>query len=218
MPPEKGLFIVLEGMDNSGKTTQARLLEQYLEEQGWPALCVREPGSTDIGEEIRAILVKNRERLLDPVTQVILFYAARNPFLKGVVKPALALGTSVIADRHILSSFVYQSWAQGVDQDILVALSRIVTEGGEIAPDIQIVFDVPVEVSMARRFHSNNYGQDLIYEKQNLDFYNRVREGYQFYAGSWGLPILDGTQDVQVVHRQVVDLVEEKLALKRQHA
>src|SRR4051812_44238736 len=104
----KGKFIVLEGIDNCGKSTQAKMLEKYFKEQGIDVIMAREPGGTQIGEEIREVVLKPRDEMANPVTQTLLFYAARTEFMDQVVKPNLDAGNMVITDRFESSTYVYQ--------------------------------------------------------------------------------------------------------------
>ena len=96
---KKGKFIVLEGIDNCGKTTQAKMLEKYFQEQGIEVVLAREPGGTQIGEEIREVVLKPRDKMANPITQTLLFYAARTEFMDQIVKPNIDAGKMVITDR-----------------------------------------------------------------------------------------------------------------------
>lgn len=212
---EKGLFIVIEGMDNSGKTTQVSLLKQYLEERKIPVLSTREPGGTEIGEEIRKILLKNRDQneMMSPEAQALLFYAARAGFLKKVVEPVLNQGMIVITDRFEPSSYVYQGYAQGAIEQVEI-LSKLVV-GRKYWPDHCVVLDIPAEESLRRRGNADNAGQDLIFEHQGLEFAQKLRAGYQEYAKKHpSVVLLDGTKSIEEIHRIMVMILQPDLIMK----
>ncbi|QQG43150.1 MAG: dTMP kinase [Candidatus Daviesbacteria bacterium] len=212
---EKGLFIVLEGIDGSGKSTQARLLKKSFEDYGLPVLQTREPGGTELGEEIREILLKDRyqDKMMDPLTQTLLFHAARQEFLTEVVRPALQSGVTVIADRFEPSSFVYQGYVQGVAREVEV-LSQLIV-GSEFQPNLCVVLDIPPEVSYLRKLNPDRIGQDLIFEHQGLEFARKLREGYLEYAKQHpSVVLLDGTQSPDKVHQQIVIGLRSLLLLR----
>lgn len=212
---EKGLFVVIEGMDNSGKTTQVNLLKQYLEERRIPVFPTREPGGTEIGEEIRGILLKNRDQgeMMSPEAQALFFYAARSVFLDKVVQPALDEGKIVITDRFEPSSYVYQGYAQGAIEQV-ETLSKLVV-GQKYWPDRCVVLDIPAEESLRRRENVDNAGQDLIFEHQGLEFAWKLRAGYQEYARKHpSVVLLDGTQSVDKIHQQILICLKPLLLLK----
>ncbi|MBI4038089.1 dTMP kinase [Candidatus Daviesbacteria bacterium] len=213
---EKGLFVVLEGIDNCGKTTQAGLLAQYLEGRGLEVIQTREPGGTEVGEEIRQVLLKPREEIMSPDTQALLFYAARQEFLSQVVKPNLEAGITVITDRFEPSTWVYQGYVQGVDAEFLKVLGQKVVTLSGCRLDLLVILDIPAEESFRRRGNVDNVGQDLIYEEQGLEFAIKVREGYLKYKEdhAWTVALLDGTLTPEEIHQKIVTLIKPNLILK----
>ena len=210
---EKGLFIVIEGIDNSGKTTQSGLLKEYLEGKGLPVVQTREPGGTEVGEEIREILLKKRDKMMDPQAQALLFYAARVEFLKSIVEPNLSSGVTVITDRFEPSTYVYQGYTQGAT-DFVQSLSRLVV-GYKYQPDVSVVLDIPAEESFRRRSNEDRQGQDLIYEHQGLEFSKKLREGYLDYTKEHpNAVLLDGTEDIKSVHERIILCIKPKLIAK----
>lgn len=179
---KKGLFIVLEGIDNCGKTTQAALLKEHFEKQGREVVLTREPGGTQAGEEIREILLKPREKMMDPLAQTLLFYAARKEFLEEVVKPNLKEGKVVITDRFAASTFVYQGYVQGVDENFINLLHKEIVEKSGCKPDLYVVIDISAEESFRRDKNPDRQGQEMIFEKQGLEFRKKLRAGYLQYA------------------------------------
>lgn len=220
---EKASFIVLEGIDGSGKTTQANLLREYFQKQGLPVKQTREPGGTPIGEEVRSVLLKDRGSLMDPVTQTILFYAARREFMTQVVSPALESGVNVIADRFEPSTYVYQGLVQGVPLHLLDALRRYAVEdiqGGTVCrPDLVLVLDITAKEGLRRMRNKDRVNQSTIYEKQGREFLEKVRMGYQNYVTAFQYAqggyyhtwtfLLDGMKSEQEVHQEVVSCVEK---------
>lgn len=220
----KRIFIVIEGPDGGGKTTQANLLMNYFKEKGEDAVYVREPGGTEVGEEIRSILLKSRggNCLMLPATQLLLFYASRNEFIYHVVTPQLREGKIVVTDRFEGSSFVYQVYAQGAPGGLMNTLHNFVVAGDLGEPNLCVVLDVPVEVTLARKENPDRVKQKTIYEEQNHDLLEKIRQGYIQYCEGyitggvmWHIEetepnaiLIDGTRDKIVIHREIVDLAE----------
>lgn len=223
MTKEKGLFIVLEGVDNCGKTTQSNLLREYFERQGLPVVLTREPGGTEVGEKIRKILLE-RDRLLDSITQTLLFYASRREFVVNIVKPNVERGVNVISDRFEPSTFVYQGIVQGVHEDLLHSLHLYVVRGVPTHKklgcevDLCVVLDISAEESVRREANHDRSGQKLIFEKQGLKFLEKLRMGYSQYAKEYlalgdirgqNAVVLDGMRPKEVIHHEIVNLVED---------
>jgi dTMP kinase len=171
------VFVVLDGVDGCGKTTQAaRLVRTLASETGGEVLHLREPGSTRLGEAIRG-LVLDPEADLSPAVETLLFVAARRQMLDEVVAPALARGASVVVERFHASTFAYQVAAGGLaEEDVLDLLERF---AGSPRPDLVLILDVPAEVAASRA--SARRTSDRI-EAKGLDFQRRVAEGFKRYA------------------------------------
>jgi dTMP kinase len=167
MPP---LFVVLDGIDGTGKSTQCRLLAEWLRGQGRTVTECVEPGSTPIGDELRAILLGHRHELALR-TEALLFMAARAELVERVIRPALAAGHVVISDRYLLANIVYQGHAGGLDADTLWDVERFVTGGLE--PDLTLVLDLPVESAIARRGREADRK-----ERPDTAYHGRVRLGF----------------------------------------
>ena len=221
---KRGLFIVVEGIDNCGKSTQAQMLRKYLQEKGLEVFNTREPGGTDIGEEIRSILL-DRKKMLDPKVQTLLFFTSREEFLQKIVKPKLDQGITVISDRFEASTYVYQGYVQGVDEKFIDVLHDQVVEDSDCIPDLYIILDISSEESFKRQANIDNKGQEFIYEKQGLEFMDKVRHGYQKFAesrltckvvpidqrkkswASW-VVLVDAMRDKDLIFRDLVSLVD----------
>ncbi|MBI4039764.1 dTMP kinase [Candidatus Daviesbacteria bacterium] len=220
---ERGLFVVIEGIDNCGKTTQSMMLTDWFVKQGKTAIQTREPGGTEVGEEIRTILKKSRRQLMHPDTQTLLFYAARNDFMRNVVRPNILNGVNVISDRFDPSTFAYQCYAQGVSTEFVRSLSNYVCtdeEGGWIGPNLTVIIDIPAEESFKRLQNEDNKDQSAIYEEQGVGFMAEVRMGYLQYVQGVSprsdklyVPdnthLIDGMRSKIMIHKEIVGLVEK---------
>ena len=170
-------FWILEGMDGSGKSTQAELLVQKLQETGRRPLHLREPGSTSLGESLRRMLLDAERQSWDPRSEALLFFAARNELLRSQVGPALGSGRDVVCERFTPSTVAYQGQEQGV-ADWVFELDRLVVPP-ELQPHGVLILDLEAEVSFARV--GGVAGPDG-FERRGLGFQQRVREGYLAYA------------------------------------
>ena len=168
----KSYFISFEGIDGSGKSTQAKLLIEKLNSNSIETCFVREPGGTKISEEIRNILLDNRTEEMSSRTEAMLMCASRAQLTKNIIIPELKSGKWVIADRYSDSTLAYQGGGRGIDLDWLVRLNDFATFG--IQPDVTFYIDVDTDIGLQRR---NNISDDRI-EKAGLEFQNEIRNKY----------------------------------------
>jgi dTMP kinase len=175
--PTEGLFIVLEGVEGAGKSTQAHLLSQWMDELGIPHTLAREPGGTPVGEAIRSIVLNKGEISMSPETELFLMLGARAGFVREIVRPALLEGQVVLADRFDFSTFAYQGYGRGLDLEQVRQANALATGG--LKPNLTLVFDLPVEVGLERKGGAS--GGDRI-EQEGESFLSRVREGYRAVA------------------------------------
>lgn len=168
----KSYFITFEGIDGSGKSTQAKLLIEKLNSNSIETCFVREPGGTKISEEIRNILLDNRTEEMSSRTEAMLMCASRAQLTKNIIIPELKSGKWVIADRYSDSTLAYQGGGRGIDLDWLVRLNDFATFG--IQPDVTFYIDVDTDIGLQRR---NNISDDRI-EKAGLEFQNEIRNKY----------------------------------------
>lgn len=169
-----GLFLVLEGIEGAGKSTQLGLIGSWLSEAGIPHLLTREPGGTPVGEAIRALVLDRPELEVPPVSELLLIVAARAAFVRDVVRPALSEGKVVVADRYDLSTLAYQGHGRGLDLEDVRRVNAMATGGLE--PDLCIVFDVPVRVGLERQRLQRRAADRM--EREGSAFLERVRQGY----------------------------------------
>jgi dTMP kinase len=197
-----GRFIALEGIDGSGKSTQARLLAAALERRGLSVAATREPGGTPLGERVREILLSGEPGALTPVAEATLFAAARAELVARVVRPALESGSWVVTDRFLDSSLAYQGAARGLGVDLVLEINRPAVDG--CLPDLAVVVDVPVTVAAGRRCAS----PDRI-EAEGEGFQQRVADGYRELARRFPerVRLVPGEGSVEEVHRAVMDAV-----------
>lgn len=165
----KPLFIVLEGPDASGKSTQLRLLSQALRSRGIPVVTTREPGGTPVGQRLREILLDPASRMR-PLTELLLMVADRHEHVEEVIKPALAQGNWVLCSRYTLSSLAYQGAGRGVPLDLIRKLNELATGGLE--PDYVFLLDLPPQVALERTPLRDRF------EGEGLSFFTQVRLAY----------------------------------------
>ena len=198
-----GRLISFEGSEGAGKSTQIARLAAQFQQAGREVLTTREPGGTEIGEQIRNLLVHNSKGdEMCAETELLLFAAARAQLVREVIAPALLRGAIVLSDRFLDSSTVYQGIGRNLAADPVSQINRFAV--GNVMPDLTVVLDVPEEVSLARLKRRASGLPDRM-ERQNVEFYRKVREGYLVLAR--GLPerfvLLDGTQPEDVIEWRI---------------
>lgn len=178
--PSRGRFLVVEGVEGAGKTTQAARLVTWLRSHGLEVVAAREPGGTEVGEAIRSLLLHRDGPPIPPETELFLILAARAAFVRQVAGPALARGAWVVADRFEYSTFAYQGHGRGLELAEVRRANRLATGGLE--PDLVLLLDLPVEAGLERQA-SGGRGPDRI-EREGATFLSRVREGYLALAAA----------------------------------
>ena len=201
----KGLFIVFEGPDKSGKSTQARRLVDSLRAKGHDVVHTREPGGTGVAEGIRKVLL-DPALTIDPLAELFLYEASRAQHTQEKIRPALAKGTIVVSERFTMSTDAYQGEARGLGLDKTSALNKIATGG--LKPDLTILLDIPVE-----EFDARDLQRELDrLESESAEFRRRVRKGYLKVAkADRRAVVLNGRLPADTLHEKIVALVEKKL-------
>jgi len=199
-------FVVLDGPDGSGKTTQQKMLADRLQAHDIDLLAVRDPGSTPVGEAIRKIILSGDYGRLSPRCELLLFMAARAQMIAEKILPAIKSGKLVLADRFISASCAYQG-ASGLDLGSIVQLGKFAV--GTTWPDLTIILDVPIDVGMERIRRNGGSTLDAM-ESRPAEFHGQVRRNFlslkQLYPGS--VEVIDATGPVDDVHQRVMEILE----------
>ena len=206
----KGLFIVMEGPDGSGKTTQINLLKEYLEEAGYECLITREPGGTVIGEEIRQLILNPEHKEMSPVTEMLLYAASRAQLVHEVIGPALEEGKIVISDRFVDSSIVYQGIARKLG---ISTVSAVNAPGiGIYRPDGIFFIDLSEAEGLRRKKEQKNLDR---MEQEGIDFHHMVSEGYRkVLSGRPEVMKIDGGISIDTIQKKIRNHVDELLKKK----
>lgn len=206
-----GKLISFEGSEGSGKSTQITRLAERLQRLGREVVVTREPGGTEIGEQIRNIIVHNSKGdEMCPETELLLFTAARAQVVREVISPALHRRAVVLTDRFLDSSTVYQGIARNLAPDPVNQINRFAV--GDVMPHLTVVIDVPTDISLKRVRQRASDLPDRM-ERENITFYKKVREGYLLLAKQWPqrVVVVDGTQPPDAIERQIWGEVEKRL-------
>lgn len=195
------MFITFEGADGCGKTTQIKLIDEYLRSKGYKTLLTREPGAKGLGEKIREILL-NYDGEVSSRCESFLFLADRAQHVDCIIKPALQEGTIVLCDRHTDSTVAYQGYGRGLDIEEIKKLNALATGG--LKPDLTIVFDVDIETSQARV----GKNKDRM-ESAGIEFFKKVREGFLEIAKEepQRVKVINSSDTIENIHKKVVELI-----------
>lgn len=206
----KGLFIVMEGPDGSGKTTQINLLKEYLEEAGYECLITREPGGTVIGEEVRQLILNPEHKEMSPVTEMLLYAASRAQLVHEVIGPALEEGKIVISDRFVDSSIVYQGIARKLG---ISTVSAVNAPGiGIYRPDGIFFIDLSEAEGLRRKKEQKNLDR---MEQEGIDFHHMVSEGYRkVLSDRPEVMKIDGGRSIDTIQKKIRNHVDELLKKK----
>ncbi|MBI1744759.1 dTMP kinase [Candidatus Acetothermia bacterium] len=200
----RGLFVALEGIDGSGKSTLMRRVKQNLVQCGHDVVTVEEPGGTPAGDKIRHTLL-DKTLQLEPVAELFLFEASRHQLVQTVIRPALESKKIVLADRFTMSSVAYQGYGRGLSLELIETLNELATGG--LKPDLTVLLDLPVELALQRK-----RGQRDRMEIAGLEFLQRVRSAYWEQIAQLnedGLH-LDATQSVEQLTNMMMEKIREK--------
>jgi dTMP kinase len=207
------MFITFEGPDGSGKSSQVAALAEFLDQTGYSVLVTREPGGTQIGDQVRAILSNLENTRMHPRTETLLFLAARAQLVEQVILTHLEKGDIVLCDRYADSTLAYQGFGHGNDLTQIRNLISFATGG--LKPDLTILLDIDVEVGLRRRAHGGEWNRLDAY---NLEFHQRARQGYHQLAQAepdrW--VVIDAGQPPERVQADVRQVVVERLKVKRE--
>ena len=202
-----GTFITFEGIDGSGKSTQLRLLANFLQQGGCEVLLTREPGGTPVGNRLRAALLDAHEEV-DPLTELLVFAADRAQHVRRVLRPALESGRIVFSDRYADATRAYQGAGRGFSTELIEEIIQLATEG--LKPDLTVLFDLSIEDSTVRTQRRGNGSQrgDRL-DAENNEFHSRVRAAYLQLAESEPerIKIVNTNQPPEMTHQRVKEIV-----------
>ncbi|MFI3301269.1 MAG: dTMP kinase [Candidatus Gastranaerophilales bacterium] len=202
---KKGMFITFEGADGCGKTTQLKLLAEYLVQKGYDVVITREPGAVGLGEKIREILL-NYEGEVSSRAEAFLFLADRSQHIDNLIKPSINQGKIVLCDRHTDSTVAYQGYGRGQDLERIRLLNEIAVDN--VVPDLTFVFDIDVETSMSRVGNEKDR-----MESAGVEFHNRVRDGYLKIASenTRRIRVLNSARCIEDINKEVVQIMDKFL-------
>lgn len=204
MSRAKGL-ISFEGIEGSGKSTQTKLLADYLRSKGHNVLETVEPGGTKIGHKIRKLLLEPKNHM-DPLAELLLYYASRAQHVREIIYPAILQNTIVITDRFTDSTVAYQGYARGIDLAVIDSLNEIVVP--DLKPYLTFLLDLDVEEGLRRNRDAQKEDR---FELETIEFHNRVRDGFHKIAGEEPdrIKLIDASRSAEEVSREVIKIMEE---------
>ena len=212
-----GCFITFEGGDGTGKSTQIKLLEDYLKAKGKDVITTKEPGGTEVGLEIRKLLVCGDKDKFDAVAEALLYFADRHIHLTKKIWPAMNEGKIVLSDRFADSTFAYQYWGYNkrVSKETLQSLYQISV--GDFKPDLTIILDIDPEIGLERSFNKakNMDVKELRFEGRELEFHHNLRKGFLEIAKEEPnrCVVLYADKSIDELHRDIVSVVNQRLGL-----
>jgi dTMP kinase len=204
-----GVFVSFEGIEGSGKTTQAKLLAQQLRDLGYEVLLSREPGGTLLGEQLRNLL-QGMPLEITPLAELLLYAADRAQHVREVIAPALAVGKVVICDRYSDATIAYQGYGRGLKIDMIQKINGWVTK--DITPQITFLLDVTPEVGLERVLNSKGTLDRL--EKEDKAFHQRTREGYLKLARQHEqrFKVIAGDGDISLINKKIIQQIKPLLS------
>ena len=208
----KGIFISFEGIEGTGKSTQAELLGEYLKSKGFSVTKTAEPGGTRISLKIRDLLLSTDSTDMDPLTELLLYNAARVQHIREIIMPALLRGDVVVTDRFSDSTTAYQGYGRGIDLELIDSVDVVATN--RLRPHLTVLLDIDVETGLMRNRKIQK--QDRL-ELEDVSFHERVRKGFISIAAKEKerVILVDCSRDIEAVHKKVVGIVEAFLETHR---
>ena len=209
------MFITLEGIEGSGKTTQIEHISRFLQSYGIDLTVTREPGGTGIGKKIRAILLDPQSTEMDPSTEMLLYTADRAQHIRQIILPALKAEKVVLCDRYFDATLVYQGYARGLDIPSIRQLHGLMCDG--LMPELTLLFDLSPEEGLSRAWkqihNGERTGNEARFEKEAVDFHRKVRQGYLELARSEPdrFEIIDAARAEESVRDQIFSVLARRL-------
>jgi dTMP kinase len=209
------MFISFEGIEGSGKTTQAKHTVRFLQGKGHDCVITREPGGTRIGEKIRAILLDPLSKDMDPLTELLLYTADRAQHIKEYILPLLSDGKIVLCDRYYDATMAYQGFARGLDIGLIEKIHKLLFEN--LKPDITLLLDLPPETGLERAWKQINNGnrisQETRFEEERISFHKKVRAGYLELSRlePERFRIIDASKDEHEVRKEIIKILDAEI-------
>ena len=202
----KGKFITFEGSEGSGKSTQIKILKDFLQKQGIDVVLTREPGGTEVSEKIRNLLLDKQNKLLCTDAELLLVFASRSQHLHELIIPSLEQGKWVICDRFTDATFAYQGTARGLGFDKILPIKNWVQ--GELSPDLTLLFDLDVSIGLDR---ASKRGEADRFESEKVDFFNKVRKGYIRIAENepQRVKLIDASESIDKVTQEMLSHIRK---------
>jgi len=199
------VLVTFEGIEGSGKTTQADLLYAYLKEKGYSVIKTREPGGTGLGEALRDVLLRKDMRVF-PLSELLVFMAVRAQHMEEVIFPALAEGGIVLCDRFVDATYAYQGYGRSIDLGIIETFNRLVTKG--VRPNLTILLDCDVDRAFQRKAAANQHMDR--FERESLSFHRKIREAYLKLSeeDSKRFFVIEPSVDIERAQRTIREKVE----------
>jgi dTMP kinase len=197
------MLITFEGTEGVGKSTHLKFLADYLSKKNIPLITTREPGGTEMGEEMRDMLLKHRKETMSPIAELLFMFAARAQHLETVILPALTAGKWVLCDRFTDATYAYQGGGRGVDMHAIKSLENMVQ--GSLRPHLVLLFDAPVEIGLSRatkRSHPDRF------EQEKIEFFERVRAQYHMRAEEDldRYKMIDATKSIEAIQNDLLGI------------
>jgi dTMP kinase len=211
------MLITFEGIEGSGKTTQIKHVARYFQKIGKASIMTREPGGTNIGTQIRTILLDSRNKGIDPISELLLYMADRVQHAREVILPGLASGKLVLCDRFFDATLVYQGFARGLDTVLIRKLHQMMLDN--LTPGVTILLDLPPKIGLSRAWKQINQkirsGSETRFEEEMLSFHEKVRSGYLTLAQvePERFSIVDAALGEEQVREDILVTLKEKLHL-----
>lgn len=201
------MFFVFDGVDGAGKSTQLEMFVQWLGEQGHDVVTCKDPGSTPLGERIREVLLGDHDIPISMRAEMMLFTTARTQLIQEIVKPALENGRTVVLDRYVFSTIVYQGHAGDLDPEEIWTINRIATQ--KVLPDVTFILDVPVDVATKRLGNSLDR-----MESRGTEYFEKVRQGFIDESERWpdGVDLIDATRSVDEIQSDIRTRAKQYMA------
>ncbi|MBF0209532.1 MAG: dTMP kinase [Desulfamplus sp.] len=220
------MFITLEGVEGSGKTTQIEAIAQFLQDNGHQVVTTREPGATLLGKKIRSILLDPQNRDISPICELMLYGADRAQHITEVILPALKSGKTVLCDRFFDATVAYQGFGRGIDLQLIESIYKIVAGNLRsdipiLKPDLTILFDIDPLIGLKRTLEALQNGQrdrsETRFEEEHLDFHKRVREGYLKIANieKWRFFVIDASMSKQEILKKILEKITAEIIMRQ---